>query len=76
MREAGLGVCAGASLEWNATAVVSSQWPVVIFILFVVALDSLLYGEVTSNVVPNDLGRFRPEADLVMLCRGGYSSHG
>ena len=44
--------------------------------VFVVSLDSLLYGEVTNNVVPGDLGRFHPEADLVMLCRGGYSSHG
>ena len=44
--------------------------------VFVVSLDSLLYGEVTNNVVPGDLGQFHPVADLVMLCRGGYSSHG
>jgi hypothetical protein len=43
--------------------------------VFVVSLDSPLSGGVTNNVVPGDLGRFRPEADLAMLYRGGYSSH-
>ena len=34
--------------------------------VFVVSLDSLLYGEVTNNVVPGDLGRFQ----MLANCKG------
>lgn len=44
--------------------------------LFGVLIDSLLYGEVTNNVVPDDLGRRSPEADIGMLRKGGCSSCG